>query len=233
MPASAEGDPPAAALPADTTVLPADPTALPADPTAPIREPGAAAERDCRAEHEQWQRRLRLQRRLHDGASLRISALVPQLGVVRNRVPEARPDLDASIEELQDQLHTVLQELREIARAIYPPLLDLAGLAPALKEFADRVPVSIRVEVPEERFGAAVEGAAYFAVTGCLGALRGGGPPVDVVARRAGPDLVVTLSGVPLRLAPGVLDEVHGLGGRVTTSGGPEDGTIEARIPCA
>jgi hypothetical protein len=70
-------------------------------------------------------------------------------------------------------------------------------------------------------------------VTGCLGALRGGGPPVDVVARREGADLVVSVSGVPPRLAPRVLDEVHGLGGQVCTSGGPEDGTIEARIPCA
>ncbi|MBB3086218.1 histidine kinase [Geodermatophilus sabuli] len=219
MPASTEGDPPAADVPADTTPC--------------LRTPGTAGAGDCRAEHEQWQRRLRLQRRLHDGASLRISALVPQLGVVRNRVPEARPDLDASIEELQDQLHTVLQELREIARVIYPPLLDLAGLAPALKEFADRVPVPVRVEVAEERLGAAVEGAAYFAVTGCLGDLRPGGPPVDVVARRAGAELVVTLTGVPPRLAVGVLDQVHGLGGQVRTSGDPEDGTIEARIPCA
>jgi Histidine kinase len=186
-----------------------------------------------RAEREQWQRRLSLQRRLHDGASLRISALVPQLGVVRNRVPAAEPDLDASLQGLQDQLHTVLQELREIARAIYPPLLDEAGLGPALREFADRAEVPVRVDVGPGRYGAAVEGAAYFAVTDCLAALRDGGPAVDVSARTEGEDLVVVLTGVPTWLASGVLDRVCALGGQVGTSGSPDTGTIEARIPCA
>jgi hypothetical protein len=185
-----------------------------------------------RAEREQWQRRLGLQRRLHDGASLRISALVPQLGVVRNRVPAAESDLDASLQGLQDQLHTVLQELREIARAIYPPLLDEAGLGPALREYAERAEVPVRVEVGPERYGAAVEGAAYFAVTDCLGVLRGGSP-VQVSARSEATDLVVLLTGVPTRLASGALPYVCGLGGRVSTAGHPDTGTIEVRIPCA
>jgi signal transduction histidine kinase len=195
--------------------------------------PGVVRDRSPRAALEQWQRRLRLQRRLHDGASLRISALVPQLGVVRNRVPAAEPDLDARLQGLQDQLHTVLQELREIARAIYPPLLDEAGLGPALREYAERAEVPVRVDVGPGRYGAAVEGAAYFAVTDCLCALRGDAPPVDVSARAEGADLVVVLSGVPTRLASGVLDHVSGLGGQVSTAGRPDTGRIEARIPCA
>jgi signal transduction histidine kinase len=209
--------------------------ALPADDatdTGGIPDPGAVRPLACRAEREQWQRRLRLQRQLHDGASLRISALVPQLGVVRTRVPDARPDLDASIEGLQDQLHTVLQELREIARAIYPPVLDEAGLGPALRDHAGHTDVPVRVDVGPERFGPAVEGAAYFAVTGCLAALPPGAPPVQVSTRREGDAFVLVLSGVPPRLAPAVLDQVCGLGGEVATAGGPEVGTIEARIPC-
>ncbi|WP_100500912.1 sensor histidine kinase [Geodermatophilus chilensis] len=210
-------------------------TSDPAPPAdGPTRAPDAAADRrlTCRAEREQWQRRLRLQRQLHDGASLRISALVPQLGVVRTRVPDAQPDLDASIEGLQDQLHTVLQELREIARAIYPPVLDEAGLGPALRDHAEHTDVVVRVDVGPERFGPAVEGAAYFAVTGCLAALPPGSPPVEVSARREGDALVLVLSGVPPRSAPVVADQVCGLGGEVTTGGAPEGGTIEARIPC-
>ncbi|RFU22480.1 histidine kinase [Geodermatophilus marinus] len=216
MPASSAGDPPAAAGPAHADGPPA-----------------AASPRPSRFEREHWQRRLRLQRQLHDGASLRISALVPQLGVVRNRVPAAHRDLDASIEGLQDQLHTVLQELREIARAIYPPLLDEAGLGPALRECAERAEVPVRVDVAPGRYGAAVEGAAYFAVADCLAALLPGSPPVLVTARRDGDELVVALSGVPTRLAAGVRDHVGGLGGQVRADGGPDTGTIEARIPCA
>src|SRR5919106_1723338 len=59
-------------------------------------------------------------RQLHDGAALRISALSLQLGLFRHRVPEAEPDLHASIEGLQDELHAVLQELRDVAGKIYP-----------------------------------------------------------------------------------------------------------------
>lgn len=206
--------------------------AQPAD--GPTRASGAAADRSppCRAEREHWQRRVRLQRQLHDGAALRISALVPRLGVVRTRVPEAQPDLDASIEGVQDQLHTVLQELREIARAIYPPVLDEAGLGPALRDHAEQLPVAVRVDVGPGRFGPAVEGAAYFAVTGCLAALPPGSPPVAVRARRDGDTLVLVLSDVPLRLAPVAADQVCALGGEVAPAGMPERGTIEMRIPC-
>jgi signal transduction histidine kinase len=212
-PAPSADDPPGAAVP-------------------PQADPDRSAALTCRAERDQWHRRLRLQRQLHDGASLRISALVPQLGVVRTRVPEARPDLDASIEGLQDQLHTVLQELREIARAIYPPVLDEAGLGPALRDHAGHVDVPVHVDVGPDRFGAAVEGAAYFAVTECLAALPVGAGPVEVSARRDDDELLLVLTGVPPRLAPAVREHVCGLGGRVDTAGGPEFGTIEARIPC-
>lgn len=185
------------------------------------------------AERDQWHRRLRLQRQLHDGASLRISALVPQLGVVRNRVPAARPDLDASISDLQDQLHTVLQELREIARAIYPPVLDEAGLGPALRDHAEHLDLAVCVDVGTERLGPAVEGAAYFAVADSLAALPPGRPPVWVRGRREGDTFLLVLSGVPPRLAPVVGEYVWGVGGRVDTCGDPERGTIEARMPCA
>jgi signal transduction histidine kinase len=219
MPAASAGDAPGAAGQPD------------AEPSHPVS--GSLRPLPSRAERERWQRRLRLQRQLHDGASLRISALVPQLGVVRNKVPEALPDLHTSIAGLQDQLHTALQELREIARAIYPPLLDEAGLGPALREFADRAEVPVRIDVSPGRFGPAVEGAAYFAVTNCLGAVRAGGAPIEVVGGREGDVLVLVLSGVPLGLAVGVLDQVCGLDGEVTPSGAEEKGTIEVRIPCA
>ncbi len=133
---------------------------------------------------------------------------------------------------MQDQLHTVLQELREIARAIYPPVLDEAGLGPALRDHAEHTDVLGRVDVGPGRFGSAVEGAAYFEVTGCLAALPPGAPPVEVTARREGDALVLVLSGVPPRLASVVLDQVYGLGGEVGTAGDSDVGTIEVRIPC-
>jgi signal transduction histidine kinase len=184
------------------------------------------------AEHNQWRRRRLLQRQLHDGAALRISALTLQFGLFRHRVPATEPDLRESVDELQDELHAVLQDLRDVARKIYPPLLDQAGLGPALREMAYRVPVTVRVDAPEIRFGPAVEGAAYFAVTECLDALDGGSPPVEVLLRRDGDVLLVTVTGVDVRHARMMNDHVRRMGGTVATTGGPGIGTIIARIPC-
>jgi signal transduction histidine kinase len=215
---------------------PDDPGAAAPEQTAanaPTPEPADLGSVGLRqAEHDRWLRRQRLQRRLHDGASLQISALVPQLGVVRKRLPDDEHDLRLSIDDLQDQLHTVLQELREIAREIYPPLLDHAGLGPALCEFANQVAVPLHVVAPAERFCLAVEGAAYFAITDCLALLEAGGPPAEVVLRRDGDVLVIVMNGVPARLAVESLDQVRGLGGQVSVAEASGSGRITMRIPC-
>jgi signal transduction histidine kinase len=196
-------------------------------PETPV--PGGAPRR---AERERWLRRLRLQRQLHDGASLRISALALQLGVFRSRVPDGETDLRASVDELQDQLHAVLQELRQVAREIYPPLLDQAGLQAALCEAADGIDVPVVITAPVGRLDPAVEGAAYFAVTDCLRALEPGGPPAGVTLRAGRDVLDVVVDGVPVRLASVMGDQVRGLGGEVTTEGGPGTGSITVSIPC-
>ena len=219
------------------------PAQCPDDPGAAAREQAAAnwpplqpadlgSVGHRQAERDRWLRRLRLQRRLHDGASLQISALVPQLGVVRMRLSDDEHDLRLSIDDLQDQLHTVLQELREVAREIYPPLLDQAGLGPALCEFADRVAVPLHVVAPAERFRPEVEGAAYFAITECLALLEVGGAPAEVVLRRDGEVLVIVMNGVPARHAVESLDQVRGLGGQVSVAEASGSGTITMSIPC-
>ena len=203
------------------------------DSRAPVGETqtaGPAGADGILAETERWRRQALLQRHLHDGASLRISALVPRLGVLRNRLRDDDPALQSSIAALQDQLHAVLQELREVARDIYPPLLDEAGLAPALRELADRVPVPVCVVAPEERYGIAVEGAVYFGLADCVAELAPGDPPVTVTLRREDHELSVQVEGFRGAAAPGMLDRVRPLGGRVTPRG---TSTIEMSIPCA
>jgi signal transduction histidine kinase len=201
------------------------------DPAPPLGADVVCLRRSAR---RQWAARRDLERRLHDGAALRVSALTLRLGLLRHRHPDGRQEFEAAVESLQDELHLVLQELREIAGRIYPPLLDEAGLGPALREAASRSPAAVRVEAPEERFGPDIEGAAYFAVLGCLP--NGPGGHVDVVVRREADDLVVLVTGVEACQAV-VSDGVRLLGGTVTTSG-PTDGaspadSITVRIPCA
>lgn len=186
-----------------------------------------------RSRRADWLRRQRLERQLHDGASLRISALALRLGVVRHRISQAAPDLDESIDDLQEHLHAVLQELRDVAGRIYPTLLDEAGLGPALRQAADRSQAPVRIDAPDRRFDPAAEGAAYFAVADCLAGLTPGHGEVVVDVGEEGSTLVVAVSGVPVDEAGRMLDEVAGLDGTIDVTGGTGVGTITARIPCA
>jgi hypothetical protein len=198
----------------------------------PTRLSAPTREASLRTEREQWRHRRSLERQLHDGAALRISALTLQLGLLRHRITAAEPDLDGCIDGLQDELHAVLQELRDVAGKIYPPLLDEAGLGPALREAADRLGMPVRVDAPADRFGAAAEGAAYFAVIGCLEAVAPSTSGLDVVVRREDHTLAVDVIGVDLRHADAMLGPVRRLDGGIDVVGGPRAGTITVRIPC-
>lgn len=202
-----------------------------------IRVVGVADEACRRLEHAEWLRRRRLERQLHDGASLRISALTLQIGLIRHRAPVSEIDLDTAVDALQDELHAVLQELRAVAGQIYPTLLDQGGLAPALREVAEGVSVPVRVHAVEERYGPAAEGAAYFAVASCLEALEPGPAEIELRLRREldirrGPTLVGEMSGVDVRHAEPMLAQVWRLGGTIDVTREAGVGTITLRIPC-
>lgn len=197
-------------------------------------EPSGGGAETRRVERQRWTRRRRLERRLHDGAALRISALTLQLGLLRHRVPAGDRDLHESIDDVEHELQAVLQELREVASELYPPLLDEAGLGPALREHAGRLDATVVITASDERFGPAVEGAAYFAVVACLAALPPGGSTVEVSMTRADDSLVVHLAGVDGRGARHLRDGVRPLGGTIDVVAGdrPGTGTITARFPC-
>ena len=97
-------------------------------PCLAIRLVPSAVDANRHAERADWLRRRLLERQLHDGAALRISALTLQIGLMRHKVPVAEADLDSAVDALQDELHSVLQELRDVTNKIYPPILDEAGL---------------------------------------------------------------------------------------------------------
>jgi signal transduction histidine kinase len=204
------------------------------DPAPPVLDPPAGDDvaRLRRMAQREWAARRDLERRLHDGAALRVSALTLRLGLLSHLHPDEAQDLRAAVEGLQDELHLVLQELRDIAGRLYPPLLDEAGLGPALCEAAGRYAVPVRIDAPDERFGPDVEGAVYFAVLGCLP--DGTATSVEVVIRREADVLRVLVSGVDACHAGTVHDGVRLLGGTVAVGDSPAGGAlITVRIPCA
>lgn len=227
-PAQRAGDAPRSA--SEQGAAPGPSTPVTAEPATRLSPPSENAR--LRAEREQWRLRRSLERQLHDGAALRISALTLQLGLLRQRAAEAGCDLQTYIDDFQDELHAVLQELRDVSSKIYPPLLDEAGLGPALREAADAMDLPVRVDAGEDRFGPAAEGAAYFAVVGFLQAVPAGSARLDVVVRREDHVLAVDVIGAEARHADAMLGAVRRLDGAIDVVSGPNAATITMRIPC-
>ena len=112
--------------------------------------------------------RRRLERNLHDGAQSRLVALALNLRLGRSAVDDDSPAaalIDASIDEVRQSM----EELRELARGIHPPVLSERGLEPALRVLAARAPLPVEfVGGLRERLPDAVETAAYFVVSEAL-----------------------------------------------------------------
>ncbi len=112
--------------------------------------------------------RRRIERNLHDGAQSRLVALALNLRLGRAAVDDESPAaalIDASIDEVRQSL----EELRELARGIHPPVLSQRGLEPALRVLAARAPLPVEfVGGLGDRLPEAVETAAYFVVSEAL-----------------------------------------------------------------
>lgn len=168
--------------------------------------------------------RRRLERRLHDGAQQRVIALTLELKLAAAETPS--PRIARAIERA-DQL---LEELRELARTLYPAILTEGGLRPALRALARRsaVPVRLSVEI-DERFADAVELAAYHVVADALAGAEGA--EIAIRVERADGQLRVTVDGAPGDLTSAA-DRVEVLGGRLTTTGREGGGTtLSAELP--
>jgi signal transduction histidine kinase len=125
-------------------------------------------ERRARAVDQSAARLRRIERDLHDGAQVRLSALAMVLGEVTENLEHADggPGDDGHTRMLISAAHRnaveTLAELRDLARGIHPPALD-RGLAPALGSLADTVSIPVDVSVRTcERPSAAIEAIAYF-----------------------------------------------------------------------
>ena len=176
--------------------------------------------------------RRHLERALHDGAQQRLAALSATLALARRRLAAGDEGALELLDQAGEEAQRCLDDLRDLAREIYPAVLEGRGLASALKDLAGRAetPVEIRA-APEERLPQPVELAGYLAVSAALArATR----PVDVSARVVEGQLVVEVRGV----APGAA-ELDALRGRVEALGGrleapsPLDGEpyLRAAIP--
>jgi signal transduction histidine kinase len=118
----------------------------------------------------QDQERRRLERDLHDGAQQQLVALAVKQRLVEGLVRKD-PEMAAQmLGDLQADTTEALENLRDLARGIYPPLLADKGLPAALEGHARKVHLPVTVETDGlGRYPQEVEAAVYFC---CLEALQ-------------------------------------------------------------
>ncbi len=187
--------------------------------------------------------RRRIERDLHDGTQQRLVSLALSLRAAGAGVPEQLVDLRRQLSEAERGIEAALEELQEISRGIHPAILTRGGLAPALRALGRRsvLPVELQVEL-SERLPAPIEVAAYYIVSEALtNATKHAHAQQAVVRISAGGtivDIVVSDDGIggaePERGSGllGLRDRVETLGGTLTLTGEPGEGTtLHATIP--
>ncbi|HEV2476642.1 MAG TPA: histidine kinase, partial [Candidatus Dormibacteraeota bacterium] len=112
--------------------------------------------------------RRRLERDLHDGAQQNLVSLRMKLGLAASVARERPGSLEPLLQEMQSELGAALDSLRNLARGVYPPLLEAEGLKAALRARARQVPISIDVQCGSERYPRELEGAVYFCCSEAL-----------------------------------------------------------------
>ena len=149
--------------------------------------------------------RHRLEHELRDGVGAEIAGIRDEIRDDAGRVVADPDGVRASLEELSGRTTVALDDLREVARGIFPPLLSDEGLAAALGALARRsgpdTQLSILGGSTGVRYDAAVEAAIYFC---CVQALQ------NAERHAAGRRVDVTLTHGPGEVAFSVRDRGAG-----------------------
>ena len=187
--------------------------------------------------------RRRIARNLHDGLQVRLVLLAMQAQQVAND-PETSGDTQRAAVALREGIDAAAAELRQLVHAVMPAALIERGLAAAVEDLVDRLPVPTRVQLGtvDRALPPAVESTAYFVVAeGLANALKhAGAHQLAVELAQAGGTLVVEVRDDGVGGADAAGSGLHGLADRVDTLSGrlrlhsePGRGTVlVAELPC-
>ena len=104
-----------------------------------------------------------LERNIHDGAQQQLVALAVKLRLAEGTARKDPERTASMLSDLQSEANEALENLRDLARGIYPPLLADKGLPAALEAQARKSPVPVDVRADGvDRYPQEVESAIYF-----------------------------------------------------------------------
>jgi signal transduction histidine kinase len=193
----------------------------------------------------QDEERRRLERNIHDGAQQDLVALAIKVRLADMTVDEDPVQARQILGEVQTDTAGALENLRDLARGIYPPLLADLGLAAALNAQAGKSAVPVAVEADGiGRFPGDTEAAVYFC---CLEALQNTtkyahASNARICLQAQNETLRFTVSdngtGYDTRHTPmgsglrNMADRLAALGGRLEVQSAPSQGTtITGHLP--
>ena len=188
--------------------------------------------------------RRKIERNLHDGAQQQLIALTIQLGLLEESAgdPAAVRQLAPAV---KDGVRAALEDLRDLARGIYPPLLADQGLVPALQAQARKASLPVVIDADGiGRYPQDTEAAVYFCTLEALQnvakyahassatvglACSGGSLTFTVTDDGAGFDPAATRHGTGLQ---GMADRLAALGGALDVRSRPGHGTtLSGQLP--
>jgi signal transduction histidine kinase len=207
-----------------------------------IEELRASRIRLVKAQDEE---RRRLERNIHDGAQQQLVALSVKLTLVRAMSRKDPERAQAMLQELQAETQDAMENLRDLARGIYPPLLADHGLVAALESQARKAAVPVRIEADGiARYSQDAEAAIYFCTLEALQnvAKYAGASRADVRLREEDGALVFEVIDDGVGFDPdargygtglqGMADRLAALGGELRIESSPGRGTtVRGAVP--
>ncbi len=193
----------------------------------------------------QDEERRKLERNLHDGAQQQLVALSVKLRLAEGLATRDVEKTQAMLADLQIETGQAIEDLRDLARGIYPPLLADKGLVAALEAQARKNPIATSVSAEHiTRYPQQVEAAVYFCALEALNnvAKYSGASGAEVRLAQSNGDLTFEVSddgagfdtdrttyGSGLR---GMADRIEVIGGVLKVRSTPGSGTsVTGRIP--
>ena len=128
--------------------------------------------------------RRRLERDLHDGVQQHLVGLRIKLEMAADAIKDDPEQGVRVLASVGQQMDDILNEVRLLARGIYPSLLSERGVGEALRAAARSAPVPVEVRGRVGRYPEDIEVAVYFC---CLEALQN-------VAKHGGADVTATVT---------------------------------------
>jgi signal transduction histidine kinase len=195
----------------------------------------------------QDQERRKIERNIHDGAQQQLVALAVQQRLATSLIGKDDNAARRMLEQLQTQTNEALEDLRDLARGIYPPLLADKGLPAAFEAQARKAALPVAIE-PDGigRYPQQIESAVYFSVLEALQNIAKYARATRATVRLShdqerlmfevaddgrGFDAARTGYGTGLQ---GIADRLAALGGSLEVVSAPGDGTtVAGRVPIA